>query len=106
MGKIEKDFDPDELHYETLPVITIGELQRCVEIDTQRKFQTEFRQLLFGDNYINDVYLKYYFLDDVEYHEGYSWQNPTQIEEINLVNRFLRVNFGLDYDSILIDVSW
>lgn len=104
MGKIEKNFNPDELHYETLPVITIGELQRCVEIDTRRKFQTEFRQLLFGDNFMNDVCLKYYFLDDVECR--YSWQNPIQIEEINLVNKFLRENFGLDYDSVLIDVSW
>lgn len=94
-----------EMNYRLCPVIDIDELERCVSIDTKRKFKTDFRQLLFDDNYMNDVYVSHYFMEDAEYH-GYSWQDPVKIEELNLVNKFLRENFAPEYDSILVDVSW
>lgn len=93
------------MKYRMCPVIEIDELEKCVSAATGREFQTEFRQLLFDDCYMNDVYVSHYFMDDVKY-QNCSWQDPVKIEELNLVNKFLRENFAPEYESILVDVSW
>lgn len=99
--ELTHDFDPDEMHYSLRPVISIDELQRCIEIDTGHKFEKDFRELLFSDCYMNDVYCSYYFADDVG-----SWVCESRAKELRLVNKFLQENFGPEYDSILVDVSW
>ena len=93
------------LNYRMSPVVSVDELERAVERSTGHKFQNEFRQLLLDDNYMNDVYVNYYFEDDAVYH-GYSWEKEDKIMELNLVNKFLREEFGDEFDSIIVDVSW
>ena len=98
---MQNEYNPDEMHYQLLPVISVDELKRCVETDSGYKFQTDLRQLLFGDCFMNDVYCGYYFADDVG-----PWVEESRAKELRLVNKFLQTNFGVEYDTILVDVSW
>ena len=95
-----------KLNYNMEPVVSIDELKDAVVGATGYKFQTDFRQLLFDyNNYMNDVYVGYYFDEDEKYLYP-SWQNETKIKERNLVNQFLREMLGDEFERIIIDVSW
>ena len=94
-----------KLNYNMEPVVSIDELKDAVVDATGHEFQTNFRQLLFDDRFMNDVYVGYYFDEDEEYLHP-SWQNETKIKERNLVNQFLREILGDEFERIIIDVSW
>jgi hypothetical protein len=89
-----------------MPVIDIYDLEKAIEIQFGKEIlaNCEMRQLLFGDRFMNDVYIRHYFDDDIEYH-GYSWENENEISVLNLINQFLRDEFP-GQESVLINVSW
>ena len=89
--------------YTMYPVIEV----RVLENEIKNQFDVEVDNLssiLFYDNYQNDCYKSYYFVDDEEFH-GYAWENEECIRIRNLVNVYLR-DILPDYERVLIDVTW
>jgi hypothetical protein len=87
-----------------MPVIDVYDLEKAIEIQFGEEVLAhyEMRQLLFGDQYINDCYMRYYFGDVFEADE---FDDENQASVLNLINQFLRDEFpGLD--AVLVDVSW
>ena len=87
-----------------MPVIAIEDLEDEVKRQFDVDVEGELNNILFGTDYINDCYKRYYFRDDEEYH-GYDWEDEEEIRICNLVNAYLRDTVP-NYDAILIDVSW
>ena len=94
------------MKHKIMPVINIYDLEKAIEIQFGEEILAhyELRQLLFGDQYMNDVYVRHCFDDDIEYH-GYSWEDENEISVCNLINQFLRDEFP-GQDAVLVDVSW
>ena len=85
------------------PVVDYNNLKAAVNL----QFNTDIEdicQLLFGDDYMNDSYKRFYFSGMEEYH-GYSWENEENIRLRNLVRAYLQDALP-DYNCVLIDVSW
>ena len=85
------------------PVVDYNNLRAAVNL----QFNTDIDdicQLLFGDDYMNDSYKRFYFRGMEEYH-GYSWENEENIRLRNLVRAYLKDALP-DYEYVLIDVSW
>lgn len=85
------------------PVVDYNNLKAAVNL----QFNTDIEdicQLLFGDDYMNDSYKRFYFSGMEEYH-GYSWENEENIRLRNLVRAYLKDALP-DYEYVLIDVSW
>ena len=85
------------------PVVDYNNLKAAVNL----QFNTDIEdicQLLFGDDYMNDSYKRFYFSGMEEYH-GYSWENEENIRLRNLVRAYLKDTLP-DYEYVLIDVSW
>lgn len=93
------------LKHEMMPVINIDELEDAICEKYNYKFQHNLRQLLFDTGFMNDVFVRYWFDEDIVY-KGLPWQNESHIKEQNLVNRFLREYFKGEYDAVLVDVTW
>ena len=94
------------MKHRIMPVIDIYDLEKAIEIQFGEEVlrHYELRQLLFGDQFMNDCCIRYYFGDVVEYH-GYSWEDENGISIRNLINQFLRDEFP-GQDAVLVDVSW
>lgn len=89
--------------YTMLPVIEV----RTLEDELLTQFGVacgDLTPILFGDNYQNDCYKSYYFVDDEEFH-GYAWEDEERIRIRNLVNTYLR-DVLPNYERVLIDVTW
>ena len=87
-----------------MPVIAIEDLEDEIQRQFDVDVEGELSNILFGTEYMNDCYKRYYFRDDEEYH-GYDWEDEEKIRIRNLVNTYLRDTIP-DYDTILVDVSW
>lgn len=89
--------------YTMYPVIEVRVLEE--ELKTQFDVNVDnLSGILFGDNYQNDCYKSYYFVDDEEFH-GYAWEDEERIRIRNLVNTYLR-DVLPNYERVLIDVTW
>jgi hypothetical protein len=89
--------------YTMLPVIEV----RTLEDELLTQFGVacgDLASILFYDNYQNDCYKSYYFVDDEEFH-GYAWEDEERIRIRNLVNAYLR-DILPNYERVLIDVTW
>lgn len=89
--------------YTMLPVIEV----RTLEDELLTQFGVacgDLASILFHDNYQNDCYKSYYFVDDEEFH-GYTWEDEERIRIRNLVNAYLR-DILPNYERVLIDVTW
>ncbi len=93
------------LKHEMMPVINIDELEDAICEKYHYRFQHNLRQLLFDTGFMNDVFVRYWFDEDIVY-KGLPWQNENHIKEQNLVNQFLREYFHGEYDAVLVDVTW
>lgn len=90
--------------YKMKPVTEISVLENEIRTQFNVNIEEDLGFILFGDDYMNDCYKRYYFADDEEY-KGYSWENEEYIRIRNLVNAYLR-DILPEHNSILIDVSW
>ena len=90
--------------YTMYPVIDVTDLEDAIRIQFGVNVENEMRNILFGDDYMNDCYKSYYFANDEKY-TGAFWQNEEHIRIRNLVNAYLR-DILPDYERVLIDVSW
>ena len=91
--------------HEMMPVIEIDDLEDAIKEKYNYEFKHNLRQLLFDTGYMNDVFVRYWFDEDLVW-EGKPWQNESHIEEENIVRRFLREHFKGEYDAVLVDVCW
>ena len=90
--------------YTMFPVIDVSDLEDAIRIQFGVDVDGEMRNILFGDEYVNDCYKSYYFADDEEY-VGDVYQNEEEIRIRNLVNAYLR-DILPDYERVLVDVTW
>lgn len=90
--------------YRMYPVIEIDVLADEIKTQFDVDVEEELRNILFYDNYQNDCYKSYCFVDDEEFH-GYTWEDEERIRIRNLVNAYLR-DILPDYERVLIDVTW
>ena len=89
--------------YTMYPVIEIYTLKN--ELKAQFDIEVHnLRNILFYEDYQNDCYKYYSFVEDEEY-TGEFWQDEEHIRIRNLVNAYLR-DILPDYECVLIDVSW
>lgn len=92
------------MKYKIMPIIDVYDLEKAIDIQFGEEVlrHYELRQLLFGDRYINDCYIRYYFGDVFEADE---FDDENQASVLNLINQFLRDEFP-GQDAVLVDVSW
>lgn len=86
-----------------MPVVDIWDIKdelvaKCVD----RKYTNDIHQLMFGDMYMNDVYVSYYIDDDVcdEY-----YKDKEKAKAVQMIIDILREACP-DSDRVLVDVSW
>lgn len=91
------------MKYEIFPIISIYDLESEMVAQFGDDFR-DLRQLMFGDNYMNDVYCSYSY-DEMEEYTGKSWQNEEHIRMENCIKAFLRDTFP-KYTRVMVDVSW
>ena len=88
---------------QTMPVITVYDLADALEAQYNWGLNSsDISQLMFGEEYMNDCYKRYYFAEDaicwsVKYEEA--------VRKENLLKSFLRDTFP-EYSEILVDVYW
>lgn len=84
------------MKYEMVPVITIRDLEKALE--TQFDIDADdLRNILFGDEYYNDSFKKYYFSSKWESYD----ENPIE----QCAKAYLKDIFP-NHEYVLIDVSW
>lgn len=94
------------MKYKTLPVINIYDLQDAMTAQYGDIFRTcDLRQIMFGDQYMNDVYKSYNQEDGPIEYTGAFWQNEEHIRLENCVIGFLTDTFP-EYKEVLINVAW
>ena len=92
---------------EMMPVIDSYDLEEAMKLQYGPDFfgENEFIEpILFGEEYSNDIYKFYYFIND-EIFEGKSWQNEERIRIRNCINGYLR-DILPDCERVLISISW
>lgn len=95
------------MKYEMMPAFWVGDLEDALIAQYGKEFMDEvghLRSFLFGENYMNDVYVKYWF-DEIEEYTGEVWQDEKQIRLENCIKTFLKDLFP-DHSYVLIDVMW
>ena len=93
------------MKYIMMPVININDLREALVLQYGEEFRYyELNQIMFGDEYINDVY-KRYFYGNGPVKLNPSWPNLREREIENCIITFLADAFR-DFHSILVDVSW
>lgn len=95
------------MKYKMAPSFWVGDLEEALTIQYGKEFMNEvgyLRNFLFGDNYMNDVYVKYW-IDEIEEYTGEEWEDEKQIRLENCIKTFLKDIFP-DHDYVLIDVMW
>lgn len=94
------------MKYEILPIIDIYDLQDAMVAHYGNDFRTcEIRQIMFGDNYMNDVYKRYSWEDGPVEYTGASWQNEEHIRLENCIISYLADTFP-KYKEVLVNVAW
>lgn len=95
------------MEYKMMPAFWVEDLKEALTIQYGREFMDEvgdLRNFLFDDNYMNDVYVKYWF-GEIEEYTGKAWQDEEHIRLENCIKTFLKDLFP-DHDYVLIDVMW
>ena len=94
------------MKYRVLPVIDIYDLMDALIEQYGNDFRTcELRQVLFGDQYMNDVYKSYSWEDGFIEYTGASWQNEEHIRLENCVITYLADTFPR-HKEVIINVAW
>lgn len=94
------------MKYEVLPVISVYDLQDAMVEQYGNDFRVhELRQIMFGDQYMNDVYKRYSWEDGFIEYTGAWWQNEEHIRLENCIISFLADAFPM-HKEVLVDVSW
>lgn len=95
------------MEYKMMPAFWVEDLEEALIAQYGREFMNEvgdLRNFLFDDDYMNDVYVKYWF-DEIEEYTGEVWQDEDHIRLENCIKAFLKDIFP-NHDSVLIDVMW
>lgn len=95
------------MKYEMMPAFWVEDLKEALIVQYGEEFMDEvgdLRNFLFDDNYMNDVFVKYWF-GEIEEYTGKAWQDEKQIRLENCIKAFLKDLFP-DHDYVLIDVMW
>lgn len=95
------------MKYEMMPAFWVEDFEEALIAQYGREFMDEvgdLRNFLFDDDYMNDVYVKYWF-DEIEEYTGEVWQDEEHIRLENCIKTFLKDLFP-DHDYVLIDVMW
>ena len=86
-----------------MPVVDVSDIEAELRVKgVDRKYADNVRNMLFDDQYINDVYVSYYIADDV-CEEYYCDKEETKV--IQMVLDMLREVYP-NSDRVLVDVSW
>ena len=94
------------MKYRVLPVIDIYDLMDALIEQYGNDFRTcELRQVLFGDQYMNDVYKSYSWEDGLIEYTGASWQNEEHIRLENCIITYLADTFPR-HKEVIINVAW
>ena len=94
------------MKYKLLPIIDIYDLQNAMVSHYGDDFRTcELRQILFGDQYMNDVYKRYSWEDGLLEYTGAFWQDEENIRLENCVISFLADTFP-NHKEVIINVAW
>ena len=88
--------------YSIVPVVDIDVLERA--IDTQYDVDLDLRELLYGEECINNC-CKWFYYDELEIYEGKSWQDPDHIAQTNMVKTYLQDTIP-GRSCVLLDISW
>lgn len=89
------------INVEMVPVIDIRDIEDLYTKHTGHN--EELRQIMFGDDYMNDCY-KMFYLDNSDLCENEEDYDDND-EVLKIIVKLLREN-GIKDDRILIDVSW
>ena len=90
------------MKYEIIPSVTINNLQKALQIQFGEDFIKEvgdLTQFLFGDNFMDGVFILFFIDDEDEDDETQKYYLKKCIKV------FLRDSFP-NYSYVLIDVSW
>ena len=94
------------MKYEILPIIDIYDLMDALVDQYGNDFRThELRQIMFGDQYMNDVYKRYSWEDGPAEYTGESWQNEEHIRLENCIIAYLADTFPR-YKEVIVNVAW
>lgn len=94
------------MKYEILPIIDIYDLMDALVDQYGNDFRThELRQIMFGDQYMNDVYKRYSWEDGLIEYTGESWQNEEHIRLENCIIAYLADTFPR-YKEVIVNVAW
>lgn len=89
------------MRYKKMVTINIYDLEEALVQQYGSEEFSDLRNILFGDEYMNDCYKRYYFLDDGMLIRD----DDDELHIIKCVNAFLQDIFP-DEDTVLIDISW
>lgn len=87
------------MRYKKMVTINIYDLEEALVQQYGSEEFSDLRNILFGDEYMNDCYKRYYFLDI------YLNEEDDNTHIIKCVNAFLQDIFPNE-DTVLIDISW
>lgn len=87
------------MRYKKMVTINIYDLEEALVQQYGSEEFSDLRNILFGDEYMNDCYKRYCFLND------YLNEEDDNTHIIKCVNAFLQDIFP-DEDTVLIDISW
>lgn len=93
-----------KLKYEMRPVFWVDDLADVMREKYPDEAWEDLRQFMFGDQYMNDVYVSFYFADPWEY-TGEEWEDEERCRVLNMVREYLMEMFPGE-EGVLVDVMW
>ena len=99
------------MKYQIMPVIWVGDLEKALKLHYGSDFlngDDNLRNILFDDNYCNDVAKRLNILDIEEWDDSfleYEWFDERDWRIRNRVLTFLQ-NIFPDREYVMIDVMW
>lgn len=92
------------LNWYMAPVFWVDDLADVMRELHPEEDWDDLRQAMFGDQYMNDVYVSFYFADPWEYHDG-EWENEEYCRMKNMVREYLMKMFP-GHERVIVDVMW
>lgn len=93
-----------KLNYYMAPVFWVDDLAAVMKELHPEEDWDDLRQVMFGDQYMNDVYVSFYFADPWEY-TGEEWEDETDCRMKNMLREYLMELFP-GHERVLVDVMW
>lgn len=93
-----------ELKFYMAPVFWVDDLADVMKELHPEEDWNNLRWIMFEDQYMNDVYVSFYFDDPWEY-TGEEWQDEKRCRMLNQVRDYLMEKFPGE-KRVLIDVMW